>query len=127
MDFLIRNGFTIEEIKIMMDTNDSIEYVNEKNINLLVSVLKENNCTDIDIKNIFICNPFSITNDINIICNLINKLKELKIDNLNLLFTSNPYILNMSDKDLEKLYNKKKREGLNNNEIIDFINYNIIF
>lgn len=127
MDFLIRNGFTIEEIKIMMDTNEYIEYVNEKSINSLVTLLRNNNCSDQDIKNIFICNPFSITNNINDISNLIDKLKEYKISNLNLLFTSNPYILNMSDKELDTLYNKKKSEGLNNSEIIDYINYNIIF
>ena len=33
----------------------------------------------------------------------------------------------MSDKELEKLYNKKKEDGLTKEEIIDFISYNIIF
>ena len=57
----------------------------------------------------------------------VRTIKELGFKNINLLFNSNPYILNKSDKEIEKLYNKKKEEGLNKDEIIDFISYNTIF
>lgn len=126
MDSLIRFGFTIEEINILMDTNEDISLISDIEVNNIIKLLKDINCSNNTIKNIFICNPFIITNNINDITKLIDKLKELGFKNINLLFDSNPYILNISDKLLEKLYNKKKDEGLKKEEIIDFISYNSI-
>lgn len=127
MDCLIRFGFTIEEINILMDTNEDISLVSDSDVNEIINLLKNNNCSIDTIKNIFICNPFTITNNINDTIKLIDKLKELGFKNINLLFDSNPYILNISDKTIEKLYNKKKDEGLEKSEILDFISYNVIF
>ena len=121
MDSLIRFGFTIEEINILMDTNEDISLISDIEVNNIIKLLKDINCSNNTIKNIFICNPFIITTN-----KLIDKLKELGFKNINLLFDSNPYILNISDKLLEKLYNKKKDEGLKKEEIIDFISYNSI-
>lgn len=126
MDSLIKFGFTIEEINILMDTNEDISSISDNEVNNIIKLLKDINCSNNTIKNIFICNPFIITNNINDITKLIDKLKELGFKNINLLFDSNPYILNISDKLLEKLYNKKKDEGLKKEEIIDFISYNSI-
>ena len=126
MDSLIRFGFTIEEINILMDSNEDISLVSDNDVNEVISLLRNNKCSDNTIKNIFICNPFSITNNINDTTKLIDKLKELNFNNINILLDINPYILNISDKELEKLYNNKKEEGLNKNEIIDFISYNNI-
>jgi len=127
MDILIRYGFTIDEIKIMMDTNLSIEDINDDNIKDIIDNLELVNCSKEEIKNILICNPFCITNNITDINNLINKLKDIGIIELNKLFRTNPYILNISDKELDKLYNIKVSEGLQKEEIIDYIKYNIIF
>lgn len=124
MDGLIRFGFTIEEINILMDSNEDISLISDNSVNEIIKLLKDNNCSNNTIKNIFICNPFVITNNIIDTAKLINKLKELGFTNINLLLDSNPYILNISDKELEKLYNKKKDEGLKSSEIIDFISYN---
>ncbi len=127
MDSLIRFGFTIEDINILMDTNEDISLVSDNEVNEIIKLLENNNCTVDSIKNILICNPFVITNSIIDINRLIDKLKEIGFKNINLLLDSNPYILNKSDKELEKLYNKKKEEGLNKEEIMDFISYNNIF
>lgn len=126
MDSLIRYGFTIEEIKILMDTNEDISMVNDSSIKEVIEVLESVNCSKDEIKNIFICNPFCLTNNIKELYKLIDNLKSKGFIHLNLLFSSNPYILNISDKDLEKLYNDKKSDGLTDPEIIDFISYNII-
>ena len=55
MDVLIRFGFTIEEIKNMMDANHDLELVNDKDIYELIEALIKVGCTDNMIKNIFIC------------------------------------------------------------------------
>jgi len=127
MDVLIRYGFSIEEIKNMMDTNDSIDQVNDKDIYELIDILTRLGCSFDTIKNIFICNPFYLSRNINEINNLIKKLYEIGCSHLSYLFDSNPYILNLSDNDIDKLYEDKLYEGLNKDEIIDYINYNVIF
>jgi len=127
MDILIRYGFTIDEIKIMMDTNSLIGDLDDNNIKSIIEYLESVNCSKEEIKNILICNPFCITNNITDINNLINKLNNIGIIELNKLFRTNPYILNISDKELDKLYNIKVSEGLQKEEIIDYIKYNIIF
>ena len=127
MDVLIRYGFSIEEIKNMMDTNRSIEEINDKEIYELIDILEKLGCDFNSIKNIFICNPFYLSKSVNDINNLIKKLYEIGCSHLNILFDSNPYILNLSDIDIDKLYNTKLGEGFNKDEIIDYINYNVIY
>jgi len=58
MDVLIRFGFSIEEIKNMMDTNILIDTVKEDNLIELINILKRLGCKDSVIKNILVANPF---------------------------------------------------------------------
>ena len=132
MDSLIRYGFTIEEIKILMDTNEEISSVSDNHVSDIIKLLESINCDKNEIKNILICNPFCLSNSIKSLKKTIIIISSILLNEfgfiyLNLLFSNNPYILNMSDKELEKLYNKKKEDGLTKEEIIDFISYNIIF
>lgn len=127
MDVLIRFGFTIDEIKDMMDTNTSIDSILDKEIYELISILEKIGCNRDVIRNIFICNPFYITRSVNEVNDLIKKLLEIGFTNLDLLFDTNPYILNMTDEDVSKLYDKMSTEGLEKDEIINYINYNIIY
>ena len=58
MDVLIKYGFTIEEIKIIMDSNYDFDMIKDKDINELISILDDIGCLNKHIKNIFITNPF---------------------------------------------------------------------
>ena len=127
MDALIRFGFTIEEIKDMMDTNDSIEEVSEVLIYSLIDILKEIGCTQEDIKDILLCNPFYLTRDLDKIHDLMDQLKKVGCKHLNLIFDTNPYLLNMDVKELDRFYNKKIHEGYTNEEILEMIESSIIF
>ena len=127
MDVLIRFGFTIEEIKNMMDTNNSIDSVSDKDIYELIDILSNVGCSIEHIKNIFLCNPFYLTRNVNDVNHFIQKLYELGFSALFVLFDSNPYILNMTDVEIEKLYYQKIKDGFNASEVIDFINTTILF
>ncbi len=127
MDVLIRFGFSIEEIQNMMDTNDSFDSISDKDIYDLIELLKSVGCDDFQIKNIFLCNPFFLSHNVLEVSQLIQKLFEIGCSFLSLLFDSNPYLLNMKAEELDKIYNKKIHEGLSKEEIIDYINYSILF
>ena len=112
MDVLIRFGFTIDEIKNMMDANDEIDTVSDKDIYDLIEILEKVGCENHHIKNIFICNPFYLTRNVNDVNNLIKKLYEIGLSSLYMLLDSNPYLLNMKDDELERILQEKQKEGL---------------
>ena len=58
MDVLIKYGFTIEEIKIIMDSNINFDSIKDKDVNELINILDDIGCLNKHIKNIFISNPF---------------------------------------------------------------------
>ncbi len=124
MDVLIRYGFTIEEIKNMMDTNPNISNIDDKTIYSLIDKLGLIGCMNNYIKNIFICNPFYLSRDPIEVDSLLNKLKEIGIININILLDSNPYILNLNSDEIEDIYNNLLKEGYTKEEIIDKFNYN---
>ena len=126
MDILIRYGFSIEEIKNMMDTNPEIGNIDDNKILELINILTSIGCHEEHIMNIFNCNPFVLSRSLIEIEKLITKLKEIGIKKINLLFDTNPYLLNLNDINIEKIYNDKKSLGLSQEEIIDYFNYNII-
>ena len=126
MDILIRFGFTIEEIKNLMDTNINIDNLDEKNIERLIIILTENNCSKKEIKNILISNPLYLNRSEKEITDLIKALKAFNINNLQTLFDSNPFILNLDKEELQFIKKKKISEGLTNEEVIDFICYELI-
>lgn len=127
MDILIRYGLSIEEIKIMMDTNTEIEKIDDKDIKELIIILQSIGCESIHLKNILICNPFYLSKDIKDIKELINSLEKLEFNNLYSLFDTNPYLLNLSSEEIKNIYNNKLKEGKTKDEVIDYFNRTLIF
>ncbi len=120
MDVLIRYGFSIEEIKNMMDSNQEIEDIEDKAIYELIDILINIGCINSQIKNIFICNPFCISRSIIEIHKSIDKYKELGLANLNIMFDSNPYLLNLEDIEIEKIYNDSIEKGYTKEQIYNY-------
>ena len=110
MDVLIRYGFTIDEIKNIMNSNQYFENINDKDIYSLIDILGKCGCMSNHIKNIFITNPFIFNRKISDILDTINFLSDIGLNNLFILFDTNPYILNIDYKELNRIYKKVKKE-----------------
>ena len=123
MDVLIRYGFSMEEIKNMMENNEEIQNIPDQNIYQLIDILGSVGCLSNHIKNIFISNPYSLSRNPKDIKKLIEILKEYKLTNLDILFDSNPYILNIGEHEIKKEYKQKEKEELNEDEIKDYFYY----
>ena len=121
MDTLIRYGFTIDEVKLMMDSISFLFSFDDKTIESLLHFLEALQCDEDIIKNIFICNPFCFTKDVDDIIKVIDKLKEYGVTSFKTLLDSNPYILNKTDKEIENFYQKKIKEGYTIDKINDMI------
>ena len=118
MDTLVRYGFSIEDIKNMMDSNQEIENIEDSVILKLIKLLENENCSQDSIKNIFITNPFYLNRDVKEVEGLFKELKKNGIKKLNILFDMNPYLLNLNDTDLKNLIISKK---LNRKDFAEFI------
>ena len=123
MDVLIRYGFSMEEIKNMMENNSEIESVPDKNIYDLIDILGGIGCLNNHIKNIFYSNPYCLSRNPKDIEKLIHKMMDMGLTHLELVFDSNPYLLNITSKELERVQKKKQKEGLNDLEINNYIYY----
>ena len=121
MDTLIRYGFTIDEVKLIMDSLSFLYSFDDKDIESLLQFLQSLHCDEDIIKNIFICNPFCFTKDVDDIIKVIDKLKEYGVTSFKTLLDSNPYILNKTDKEIENFYKKKIKEGYTIDKINDMI------
>lgn len=121
MDTLIRYGFTIDEVKLMMDSISFLFSFDDKTIENLLHFLQTLHCDENIIKNIFICNPFCFTKDVVEIKKVIERLKKYEVKSFPTLLDSNPYILNKTDKEIEAFYQKKIKEGYTIDRINDMI------
>ena len=127
MEVLIQFGFSIEEIQNMLNTNIMIESVEDRVLYELIEYLKNIGCKTNHLQNIFICNPFCLTNKLSDIKSLVNKLNDIGFDSLYTLFDSNPYILNLTAKDIDESFHSMIEKGLSKEEYIDYLNYQFIY
>lgn len=107
------------EIKHILDMNNDIKLLNDSEIENNINLLRQIKCSDTQIKNIIITNPYFLSRSINDIVMLIKKLSLLGISDLNLTFDSNPYLLNKDIYEINKFISEK--EGMELEDIISLI------
>ena len=123
MDVLIRYGFSIEDINNIMNSNEEINDISDDHINEILQILESLGCTNHQIMNILISNPFVLTREITEIKKIIVKLLDIGIEDLNYLFDSNPFLLNVEYKELDYFYKKMVKNEVKLDEILDAFYY----
>ena len=106
MDALIRYGFSVEEIKNIMNSNEDINNISDKDINKFIKLLEQFECKINHIKNIIITNPFILTRDYDDVEKTINILNSYLKNNISIVLDTNPFILNLNEKDINNIINK---------------------
>lgn len=124
MDALIRYGFSVEEIKNIMNTNEDINNITDKDINSIIELLEKYNCKINHIKNIIITNPFLLTREIDEIEKSISALLDIT-DRVEILLDTNPFLLNIGERDINSTIRRLYNEGLKKEDIIDYFYVNI--
>lgn len=111
------------DIKNIIETNPDIKDVSKGEILKRIYILKQINCNDKIIKNIIISNPFYLNKSEEDIIKLIHKLTSIGLKNLDLLFDSNPDLLNKDAFEIDDFIMKKRKE-YSLAEIVDMIDSN---
>ena len=124
MEYLYNIGINENEIINMITQCKDISYLNPNQIKDMINVLKEINCDERQIKHILITNPFYLTKIKEDIITLINKLNEYGFSCLNILFDSNPLILNKEAFEITDYVEKQLKLGNKLNNIVDLLDSN---
>lgn len=126
MEELYSFGISDETVKIMLEVNPLIKYIEKKELIEKKNILIKIKCDDIQIINIVGSNPMFLTKTNEEIINLINCLYEKGFNSLNVLLDSNPYILNLEPFEINNYFENRIKKGENILEIIDDLDSNPI-
>lgn len=117
-------GISENTIKNMIEINPNIVNITEKEISDKIKLLKSVGCTDNQVTNIISSNALYLDRTNEEVVKLIKYLLEIGFNTLNILFDSNPYILNLEAFEIEKYINDRKNKGELIEDIIDDLDSN---
>ena len=124
MEELYNLGISDTTLKCMIEINPEILEMSNNEINEKKDILKRINCTDREILNIISSNALMLNRTNSGLNDLINYLKELGFDNLNILFDSNPYILNLEPFEIKRYIDARLNDGESIDDVIDELDSN---
>ena len=124
MEELYNLGISDTTLKCMIEINPEILEMSNNEINDKKDILKRINCTDREILNIISSNALMLNRTNSGLIDLINYLKELGFNNLNILFDSNPYILNLEPFEIKRYIDDKLNGGESVDDVIDELDSN---
>lgn len=112
-------GFDQDDIKLMLELNPELEEISNDEIQNHINILKAIGCNTNNIIDIAVANPFYLTNLEEDIIELIAKLKSLGFTYLNLLFDSNPFLLNKEAFEIDDYIKQEIKKGKLLEDIVD--------
>lgn len=117
MEKLFDIGISEETIKEMVDRNPEIKEMSNEEISIKSHILEKIGCSNNQIINIIGSNPNYLSRINDDIIKLLDCLASYGFKTLNILFDSNPYILNLDPFEIKDYINKR----LSNNELLEDI------
>lgn len=111
-------------IKSMIELVPEIKEMSSEEINNKEKLLQEVGCSNNIIRNIISSNPLYLGLADSDVKELFDYLKECGFSSLNILFDSNPYILNLEPFEIRDYINRRKDKGEDISDIVDDLESN---
>jgi hypothetical protein len=124
-EMLKKIGISEKTINQMEEICPNIKDLTKKEVLNKIEILKNINCDDIQIRNIVSSNAMYLDKSNTDINKLINELRKLGFDNLDLLFDGNPNILNLDDFEVRRYIEDRERNGELLEDIVDDMSSNL--
>lgn len=124
-EILKKIGISEKTINQMEEICPNIKDLTKEEVLNKIEILKDINCDDIQIRNIISSNAMYLDKSNTDINKLINELRKLGFDNLDLLFDGNPNILNLDDFEVRKYIKDRERNGELLEDIVDDMSSNL--
>ena len=124
-EILKKIGISEKTINQMEEICPNIKDLTKEEVLSKIEILKDINCDDIQIRNIISSNAMYLDKSNTDINKLINELRKLGFDNLDLLFDGNPNILNLDDFEVRKYIKDREENGELLEDIVDDMSSNL--
>ena len=124
-EILKKIGISEKTINQMEEICPNIKDLTKEEVLNKIEILKDINCDDIQIRNIISSNAMYLDKSNTDINKLINELRKLGFDNLDLLFDGNPNILNLDDFEVRKYIEDREKNGELLEDIVDDMSSNL--
>ncbi|MBQ6477414.1 MAG: hypothetical protein IJI43_03170 [Bacilli bacterium] len=124
MEELYSMGIRDEILKSMIETNPEITELSDSDIRDKENILLNMGCSNKQVLSIIGSNPTFLSRTDERINKLIDYLGSMGFDTLNILFDSNPYILNLEAFEIDNYINNRKNNGEELDNIIDDLDSN---
>ena len=124
-EILKKIGISEKTINQMEEICPNIKDLTKEEVLNKIEILKDINCDDIQIRNIISSNAMYLDKSNTDINKLINELRKLGFDNLDLLFDGNPNILNLDDFEVRRYIEDRERNGELLEDIVDDMSSNL--
>ena len=111
-------------LKSMIEINPEIINMEKEDINNKIILLNNIGCSSTQITNIISSNPTYLSRSNDDINDLINTLNNYGFKTLNILFDSNPHILNLDSYEITYYIDNEISNGKNLDDIIDNLDSN---
>ena len=121
---LFNIGISENTAKGMLEINPNIKDMSNKEIMAKISLLKSIDCTDSEVLNIISSNPLYLNKTSEDIQELFKYLTKIGFSTLNILFDSNPDILNLEPFEIDSYIDKRLDKEENISDIIDDLENN---
>ena len=121
---LLNMGISEDTIKSMMELEPSLKELKKEEIIEKKIILEKIGCSNNQIVNIISSNPTYLDRTNTEIIKLINCLTRYNFNNLNILFDSNPYILNLEPFEINNYINNRLSNGDRLEDIVDELDSN---
>ena len=124
-EILKKIGISEKTINQMEEICPNIKDLTNEEVLSKIEILKDINCDDIQIRNIISSNAMYLDKSNTDINKLINELRKLGFDNLDLLFDGNPNILNLDDFEVRNYIKDRVGNGELLEDIVDDMSSNL--
>ena len=118
MDLFLDLGISMKYLKMMTEVNEEIKDLEDNEIKEKIEILRLFDLNDKNIRHIIISNPLYLSRTSDDIKDLLKKLNELGFNDFNLIFDTNPYLLNNDSYEIDEYIEEKQKQGKMLDEIL---------
>lgn len=124
MEILFKYNFNIDDLEQLLLANPDIGNLQQEDINKILLILEDINCSPKQIKNILVTNPLVLSVLPDDLLSIINEFKKINIQSINLLLDSNPYLLTINPFDLTNYIKLHLERGIQLDDLISMLELN---
>ena len=121
MDFLYNLDISEKEIMEMIRNNKELLFLDDEKIKEVIYFLVKGGCTQKNIRNIIVANPYCFGRDVSDMEEVVGKFTGLGINDIDMFLENNPWLLSKDGFEIDEFITEKQNEGIEKEDILDML------